>query len=58
MEKNYYQTTAIRNRCKTKCSHKTYIFVGSKECRDTCKHHIGYGKNEKGKYVKCDFENF
>lgn len=52
MGKYHYQTTPKRKRCKTKCKY-TYIFVGSVECRDLCKNHNGYGKDENGKYVEC-----
>jgi hypothetical protein len=53
MGKYYYKTTPKRKRCTIKCLH-TNIWVGSIECRDLCQNHNGYGKDEKGKYVKCD----
>lgn len=52
MGKYHYQITPKRKRCKTKCKY-TNIFVGSVECRDLCKNHNGYSKDEKGKYVEC-----
>ena len=52
MGKYYYQTTPKRKRCKTKCKYAN-IFVGSVECRDLCKNHNRYGKDENGKYVEC-----
>lgn len=52
MGKYHYQTTPKRKRCKTKCKYAN-IFVGSVECRDLCKNHKGYGKDENGKYVEC-----
>lgn len=52
MGKYYYKTTPRRKRCNTKCNHAN-IWVGSVECRDLCKNHNGYGKDENGKYVEC-----
>lgn len=49
----YYQTTPKRKMCKTKCKYAN-IRVGSIKCRDLCKNHYGYGKDEHGKYVKCN----
>ena len=51
----YYKTTPKRKLCITKCKYAN-IRVGSVECRDLCKNHGGYGKDEKGKFVKCNIE--
>ena len=53
MGKYHYKTTPKRKRCNTKCVYAN-IWVGSVECRDLCKSHKGYGKDEKGKYVECE----
>lgn len=53
MDKYYYTTTPIRNRCQVKCKY-TGIYVGSISCRDDCEFFGGYGKDEKGKFVRCN----
>lgn len=52
--KEYYEISSKRKRSKTKCNYQSK-YVGSIDCRDNCIHHKGYGKDEKGKFVICDF---